>query len=207
MGFDKLTAVLGARPVLAHSYAAFERCADIAGITIVCAVGREDEFRALLTEQSTTKLTAIVAGGSARHLSVWEGLRTVPEDSDLVAVHDAARPWIQPEQISNVLTAAILTGAATSARPITDTVKRADSDGVVIGSVERDGLWAMETPQIFNTSLLVSAYERILAEDLPVTDEVSAVEHSGAAVKLIANDQENPKVTFPADLQRPAPTG
>jgi 2-C-methyl-D-erythritol 4-phosphate cytidylyltransferase len=117
-----------------------------------------------------------------------------------VAVHDGARPLIHPSQISRCLAKARETGAAASARPVSETLKRADEAGRVCGSVDRSGLWIMETPQVFARPLLVQAYEAVLREGVLVTDEVSALERLGHPVWLVDNPTPNPKITWPPDL-------
>jgi 2-C-methyl-D-erythritol 4-phosphate cytidylyltransferase len=133
-------------------------------------------------------------------LSVWEGLRACAPGTELVAVHDGARPLIAPDQIERCLAAAREHGAAACARPLTETLKRADANGIITGSIEREGAWIMETPQVFRLDLLTRAYEAVLGEGRLVTDEVSALQHLGAPVHLVVNDGPNPKITFAADL-------
>jgi 2-C-methyl-D-erythritol 4-phosphate cytidylyltransferase len=115
-------------------------------------------------------------------------------------VHDAARPFIMAEQIGLVFELARQHGAAALAEPITDTLKRADENCFVCGSVDRERLYAMQTPQVFSRDLLADAYAAVAAKKLSITDEVSAVEHLGAKVLLVPNDQFNLKITFPCDL-------
>jgi len=117
-----------------------------------------------------------------------------------VAVHDAARPLITPEQIERVFQQCANHGAAALAEPINDTLKRADSDLLVSGSVDRDQLYAMQTPQIFERQLLEDAYRAVCAENIFVTDEVSAVERMGRKVALVVNGDFNFKITYPRDL-------
>jgi 2-C-methyl-D-erythritol 4-phosphate cytidylyltransferase len=200
MGFDKTFALLGGQPVLARSIAAFE-AADCVGDIIV--VGREerlDEFRDTVAAGRFSKVRQIIAGGEQRQHSVAAGLRQLSSRTDFVAVHDAARPLIRPVQIERVLHAAEENGAACIAAPITDTLKRASAEGFVTGSVDREQLYAMQTPQIFARELLERAYAQVAAEGLAITDEVSAVERLGAPVVLVPNDDYNFKITFPADL-------
>lgn len=92
-------------------------------------------------------------------------------------------------------------GAATCARPMTETIKRVDADGQITEALNREGVWVMETPQVFDHALLVRAYEAVLAAGAFVTDEVSAVQHLGQSVKVVDNPWPNPKITFPADLE------
>jgi 2-C-methyl-D-erythritol 4-phosphate cytidylyltransferase len=115
-------------------------------------------------------------------------------------VHDAARPLVSPEQIERVFAQAQIHGAAALAEPINDTLKRADADLVVTEPVERRQVYAMQTPQIFQRELIEEAYRTVSAEDISVTDEVSAVERLGRKVALVLNDEFNFKITYPRDL-------
>ncbi|MBT8044331.1 MAG: 2-C-methyl-D-erythritol 4-phosphate cytidylyltransferase, partial [Verrucomicrobiae bacterium] len=141
-----------------------------------------------------------VDGGDDRHDSVHAGLELLAEGTDFVAVHDGARPLISCEQITRVFEAARQHSAATSARPITETVKRADSEGRVTESVSRESLWLMETPQIFQANLLLDAYGEVQLQGKRVTDEVSAMELIGHPTYLIDNPGPNPKITYPQDI-------
>lgn len=200
MGFDKLLARLGASPVILHTLQAFQNCPDIRDIIVVSSPERADVIRRLADDAVLTKLRCFVPGGAERHLSVWAGLQSLRADCDFVAVHDGARPLIHPAQISRCLARAKETGAAASARPVSETLKRADSKGLVTGSVDRTGLWIMETPQVFARASLVEAYESLLRDGVVVTDEVSALDRIGHPVWLVGNPTPNPKITWPADL-------
>jgi 2-C-methyl-D-erythritol 4-phosphate cytidylyltransferase len=118
-----------------------------------------------------------------------------------VAVHDGARPLIDPSQITRCIHKAADTGAAATARRVTETLKRANPDGQVLESIDREGVWVMETPQVFRLSLLRAAYAEIIDSGASVTDEVSAVERAGCAVWLVENFTPNPKITLPGDLE------
>lgn len=199
MGFDKLMAPLAGEPVILRALRAFEVCQDISGIWVVAG----EERGALIAEMAArlTKLRAIVPGGEERHHSVWNGLQALPEDCELVAVHDGARPLIAPAQISRCVEKAAQCGAAASARRVTETLKRADAEGRVTGGIERAGAWIMETPQVFRLALLKSAYAEVIRSGALVTDEVSAAELSGHPVWLVENFTSNPKITLPGDLE------
>jgi 2-C-methyl-D-erythritol 4-phosphate cytidylyltransferase len=121
-------------------------------------------------------------------------------DAGYVAVHDAARPLVTAEKIGRVFAECQTHGAAALAEPITDTLKRGDAEGFVCGGVDRSGVYAMQTPQIFSRDLLVRAYEAVAAKQLLITDEVSALEQLGAKVLLVPNDEFNLKITYPRDL-------
>jgi 2-C-methyl-D-erythritol 4-phosphate cytidylyltransferase len=198
MGFDKLFAPLAGKPVIAHTIDAFERTECV---TEIILVGREDtlaELRKLLTPQ--TKVKKIVPGGAQRQDSVRTGLENVDPKNQFVGVHDAARPLITPETITRVFEACRAHGAAALAEPITDTLKRADVDLVVRESVDRDQLYAMQTPQIFARDLLLEAYNAVAAKNISITDEVSAVEQLGHKVVLVPNQDFNFKITYPRDF-------
>ena len=200
MGFDKLLALLGDLPVLAHTIDAFERTSSVDEIILVARAERVGEFEELVRQQGFKKVRSVIPGGERRHDSVRAGLQRLNENATHVAVHDAARPLVMPEQIERVFELARLHGGAALAEPITNTVKRADESGVVTGSIPRENLYAMQTPQIFARDLLDQAYAKIGDANLSVTDEVSAVEHLGAKVVLLPNDEWNVKITYPRDL-------
>jgi len=117
-----------------------------------------------------------------------------------VAVHDAARPLITPREIERVFSAARKHGAAVLAAPITDTLKFADANQVVSGSIDRQNVFAMQTPQIFRRASLLEAYERVSRNSLIVTDEVSAIEHAGGSIVIVPAQDHNLKITYAGDL-------
>jgi 2-C-methyl-D-erythritol 4-phosphate cytidylyltransferase len=200
MGFDKLLAGLAGRPVLLHSLDRFEECPAVSEIVLVVHPERRDYIRKLLERAGYSKLHQIVDGGNERHLSVWAGLQAVRSTADLVAVHDAARPLVRPEIIQFAIHEAGVTGAVALAAPVVETLKRADQNNIVTGSVDRRGLWTMQTPQIFRKDWLLAGYRAVLARGEAVTDEVSAVQAVGCPVKLLENSDWNLKITFPRDL-------
>ena len=200
MGFDKLLALLGDKPVLAHTIEAFEQTDSVREIILVARAERVAEFEELVRQSEFKKVRRVVAGGEQRQDSVQAGLKSLSLDTKYIAVHDAARPLVMPEQIERVFAVAREHGAAALAEPITDTLKRADENRFVTGSVPRESLYAMQTPQIFARELLERAYAGVAKNNLSVTDEVSAVEHLGAKVVLVPNDEWNVKITYPRDL-------
>jgi 2-C-methyl-D-erythritol 4-phosphate cytidylyltransferase len=200
MGFDKLFALLGEKPVIAQTLEAFERAECVDEIILVGRAERLPDLQELVRRAELKKVRHIVSGGVHRQDSVRTGLNLLAPGARYVAVHDAARPFTTAEQIGRVFELACEHGAAALAEPITDTLKRADENRFVSGGVDRDGLYAMQTPQIFSRDLLVNAYDAVAENKLSITDEVSAVEYLGAKVLLVPNDQFNLKVTFPRDL-------
>jgi 2-C-methyl-D-erythritol 4-phosphate cytidylyltransferase len=199
MGFNKLLAQLAGEPVLRRTLGAFQKCPAIDEIIVVAG----DAVRAEVESwrgQGLDKVVSVISGGAERHLSVNAGLQALNPACEIVAVHDGARPLISVEQITRCVEAARTQSAVACARPMTETLKRCDSDGRITDSIDRANAWIMETPQVFRRELLVRAYEAVIRDGLHVTDEVSAVQHLGEPVFVIENGGMNPKITFPADI-------
>ena len=200
MGFDKLFVPIVGKPAIGHSIDAFERTAYVSEIIVVAREGRHGELKKIVRDENFKKVRSIIAGGEYRQDSVRAGLGRLSADAKYVAVHDAARPLITSEQIERVFERCRAHGAAALAEPVSDTLKRAGIVLAVTGSVDRRQLYAMRTPQIFERSLLEEAYRAVYAENVSVTDEVSAVDRLGRKVVLILNDDFNFKITYPRDL-------
>lgn len=199
-GFDKLMVDLGGKCVLRRSADVFLSSPRIGELVIVTT---EERFREAFPDLDFLPIPVRrVDGGNERHWSVLNGLNALSDAVDLVAIHDGARPLLSEEQLNRCLDAAWRSGAAASARPIVDTLKRADAEGRTLAeAIDRDGLWAMETPQIFRVELVRLAYERVVADHRLVTDEVSALEVIGQVTQLVPNDSPNLKITLPGDLK------
>ncbi len=198
MGFDKLHVPLAGVPVLLRTLLAFEGCGDVGEIIVVAG---EETARAVESWRTRLKkLRRVVPGGAERHLSVWNGISAADPAADIIAVHDGGRPLITSAQIGKCVRAARELGAVACARPVTETLKRADDAGCITDAVERKGMWVMETPQVFARELLLTAYEKVMREKLLVTDEASAMQMVGVRVHVIENTTPNLKITFPADL-------
>ena len=206
MGFDKLFAQLGNQTVIEHSIHAFIKCSFVSNLIIAISNKSRERLENIVAKIKTDKDITIIEGGTTRGNSVAKGLNLLNEKCSYVAIHDGARPWIMPKQISKVLECAKEHGAAASGRPITDTIKKCDKDSTVIGSISREFLWAMETPQIFRYQLIKEAYDFIIKKGIEVTDEVSAINHYGKPVKIVKDEWKNPKITFPEDLDSTPPS-
>ena len=199
MGFNKLMAPLCGEPVLRRTLGVFQQCAAIDEIIVVTSDALRMEID-VWRSSGFEKITKIIAGGAERHLSVHVGLQALNPACDIVAVHDGARPLISVNQITRCVEAARTQAAVACARPMTETLKRCDSDGRITDSIDRANAWIMETPQVFQRELLVRAYEAVIRDSLLVTDEVSAVQHLGEPVFVVENAEPNPNITFPADI-------
>ncbi len=193
-GQDKLLAPVAGKPVLAHTLAAFERCAAISEVIVVLSAHNADGLLPVL--RPFRKVTRTAKGGLRRQDSVRAGLFSLTP-ADWVVVHDGARPLVTPGIISQGLEAAQSTGAATAGLPVVDTLKAARGDGTIIRTVPREGLWAVQTPQVFRYPLLLNAHERI-HED--VTDDCAMLERLGHQVVVFEGSRFNFKVTTPEDL-------
>ena len=199
LGFDKLTAQIAGKPLLRHTVEAFEATDSVDEIVVVSRADRIAEFKKMLA--GLNKINGVISGGEHRHHSVQAGLRQITGAVRYVAVHDGARPLITPVQIEEVFQQAQIHGAASLAEPVRDTLKRATNDLLVSESVDRQELYAMQTPQIFERMLLEQAYKAVTAGGQQVTDEVSAVQLLGRAVKLVSSSDTNFKITYERDLQ------
>ena len=200
MGFNKLLALLAGIPVLRRTLGEFQACPDVGEIIVVGGDEVREQVAHWQQAGGLSKLVAVIPGGAERHLSVWAGMQACSPGSDIIAVHDGARPLITPEQISKSIAAARGQKAVACARPMTETIKRVDENGCITESLDRTGVWVMETPQVFSRTLLTQAYEAVIRDGALVTDEVSAVQHIGVSVFVVENTAPNPKITFPADL-------
>lgn len=199
LGFDKLMATIAGKPVIRHTIDAFERTKSVTGIVIVTRADRVKEFEGLVL--SLDKIETVIPGGEHRHDSVASGLQQLSAATRYVAVHDGARPLITPAQIEQVFEQARIHAAASLAEPVRDTLKRADDDLIVRESIDRRGVYAMQTPQIFERKLLEEAYQHVATSGEVVTDEVSAVELLGRKVILVPNPEVNFKITYQRDLE------
>jgi len=195
-GADKLFTEVAGQPLLAHAIAPFQECASIERIVLVMAPLNLKRGRDLVERYGFTKATALVKGGERRQDSVRLGLEALG-GCDYVAVHDGARPLVTPELIARGLEAARETGAAAPALPIADTVKEAGPNGIVLRTLDRSRLWAVQTPQVFRYELLLRAHREITAD---VTDDAAMVEALGEPVRLFEGSRANIKVTTVEDL-------
>ena len=207
MGFDKLSFDLGGETVLHRSIRAFDQCPQIGEIVLVAG-----KNRAFVEQQAVgcTKPVQIVAGGATRAESAKNGV--LAAHGELVAVHDAARPFVSPAVIAAVLKAAARCGAAAPAVPVKDTIKQAvPGDGktvpeacLVHSTPDRSTLYAVQTPQCFDRTQYLAALQELDAEKARlVTDDCSLFELTGRPVQLTQGDYANLKITTREDLPRP----
>ncbi len=197
-GIDKVMAALGGEPMIARTVRAFQQCGAIADIVIVTRPDLIRPISALCAQMD--KVRMVVAGGQSRQESVALGLNALPKGVELAAVHDGARPLITDAVIDRTIRAANSYGAAAPAVPVKDTIKVVRG-GLVTDTPDRASLQAVQTPQVFDFDLLRGALKKAAEDAAAVTDDCSAVERLGMAVKIVEGDERNLKVTTPMDLK------
>lgn len=194
MGFDKLSFDLGGETVLERSVRAFDECPEVDELVIVTGASSENAQRAAARCKKPVRL---VKGGSTRAESARSGVAAA--HGRLVAVHDAARPFVSQSVIADTIAAAARCGAAAPAVPVKDTIKRA-RDSLVEATLERSELFAVQTPQVFQVDLIKAALVKALEDGAALTDDCGAVERLGIGVSLTQGDYCNLKITTPEDL-------
>ncbi|MEZ5344456.1 MAG: 2-C-methyl-D-erythritol 4-phosphate cytidylyltransferase [Pyrinomonadaceae bacterium] len=191
---------LHGKPVLIHSLEQFERCEAIDEIILVLAAAEIEDFRKNLPAWNFTKVSQITTGGRTRAESVKNGLDLVnSENTEVVAVHDGARPLVSPEEISRTVSAAKKTGAACLVVKVTDTVKLL-RNGMIAETVNRDDLVKALTPQCFRYDLIKRGFEGIIPDE-NVTDECFLIEKLGLKIEPVYGSSRNIKITHQEDLR------
>ena len=199
-GDSKQFLPLCGRPVLAHTLAAFERAGSIAKVVVVCRAEDAERVRRLAERYRFQKLCAVAPGGETRQCSVAAGLAAVPEEAAYLAIHDGARPLVQPEEIDAAVQEARRYGAAALCAPVKDTIKVRDAEGYVASTPERASLRAVQTPQAFERRLYEQAMQRAARMGADYTDDCQLIEQIGKKVHLLTGGYANLKITTPEDL-------
>ncbi|WP_046176527.1 2-C-methyl-D-erythritol 4-phosphate cytidylyltransferase [Domibacillus indicus] len=198
-GMNKVLLELKGRPLIIHTLAVFETDAFCKGIILSVHPDERTEFKQLLTAHQITKVSSFADGGKERQHSVYSGLKMLPPESDIVLVHDGARPFVTKETIAMLVESAQKTGAAIAAVPVKDTIKKA-KNSLVSETVDRESLWSVQTPQAFQKEVLLAAQQKAEQEQFLGTDEASLVERIGYPVQVVESDYDNIKLTTPEDL-------
>lgn len=193
---------LGEHSILWHTIGAFLKVPEICQVLIPTSPEWMGEVQNICHTLDNDEVQFdVMEGGSERQFSIQNALNMVNNDVDLVAVHDAVRPFIKPSLIKNCADQACLTGGAMIAVPAKDTIKKVDENRFVENTPNRNYLWQAQTPQIFKTELLKRAYASALEQGFVGTDDASLVEALGEKVKIVEGDRENLKITYPVDLR------
>lgn len=191
---------LAGMPLLLHTLRCFEPLELVEDAIIVVPPGHGEDFEVALGRGFPRARFRFVEGGAERQRSVASGLARLDEDTEIVVIHDAARPFVTVGSIRGSIEAARISGAATVAVPCIDTILRAGEDGFLEETPNRASLWACQTPQTFRVEVIRAAHETALSRSLRTTDDASLVRETGGRVKLIEGSPLNFKVTTPADL-------
>ena len=199
---DKTLLMIGGKPVIQYSLEAFSRSEYVEKVVVVF---RDEAQRQAIAETVPDGLASSMLwarGGEERQDSVWAGLQTLPRQTEVVLIHDGARPMIASQAIDQVALAARDGQVACVARSVTDTIKKRTytDNGYVLNTLNRDELWAMETPQAFRYSLIHDAYAKIIYSGWKITDDLAAIESQSIPTTFIENPTPNPKLTNAEDI-------
>lgn len=199
---NKLLIPLAGIPVLVRSVKAMLAAPSIQGVVLVCHTEYLAKYQALMHQWLPDASIVYALGGETRRDSVYQGLRMIPSDVSVVAVHDAARPVVSPQVVEQaVQTVAHGAAGALVAVPIQDTVKQVEAGSLTIqATLDRSVLWRAQTPQCFDKALLMQAHQSV-SRDTPVTDDVQLMELAGLGdVVIVSGDERNLKITTPTDV-------
>lgn len=187
-------------PLIVRTLRRFE-CVDLVeGAVVLAPPAHREAFQKVLSESFPGSAVRVFEGGGERQVSVAKGLAAFDDDTDLVAIHDAARPFIEEQAIRDVIAAARTTGAATVATPCVDTILESDDDGMLAATPNRSRLWACQTPQVFGLALIREAHEKAREFGVWYTDDATLVRASGHEVEIVAGPAGNIKITTVSDL-------
>jgi 2-C-methyl-D-erythritol 4-phosphate cytidylyltransferase len=198
---NKQFLMLQNKPVIAYALAAFEQCSEIDEIIVVVASDELEYFKTnILHKFDFHKVKEVVAGGSERQQSAYNGLKSVSQDSEIILIHDGARPFVSQQTIINCINEAKICGAASAGMPSKDTIKIVDQNGIVTSTPPRDKVWQTQTPQAFKRALIIEAHEIARHKQITATDDAMLIEMLGYPVKMVTATYENIKITTPEDL-------
>ncbi len=198
-GGDKMLAELCGEPVILRTLQAFEESDFIQEIVLVARENSVLTMREMCMVYSLKKVTNIVPGGYTRAQSCYAGVKAVSTKTELIAIHDGARPLVTEKVISDALWQAYRHGAAVPAVPVRDTIKKAKNQ-IVFDTPERSELYAVQTPQCFHAELIRAALADALKSAPYITDDCMAIERIGGKIYLTEGSEENIKITTPLDI-------
>ncbi len=189
------------KPMLLHSVQTFMARRDV--VSVVCVLPRQyaGDPPPWLFQCDLDRL-AMSVGGRTRSESVANGLDDLPDEADIVLVHDAARPLVDNDTIDRVIGAVRDGTSAIAALPVVDTLKEVDADGLIVRTVERERLWRAQTPQGFTRRVIVDMHRRARADRLSATDDAALCEHYGLPVRIVRGSERALKVTDASDFAR-----
>ena len=199
-GIDKLFLRLRGKPVLFYSLRALQRSPAVHQVLLTCNARNRKKLESLIRRHRFTKVKQLVRGGAERSDSVALALERICDGSGWVIIHDGARPMLNERMIREGLELARKRGSAVIASKVVDTIKKVNGRRRVHATVDRSGLYAVQTPQIFRRSLITNAYRHVRKKKLSVTDDAAVLEARGGKVFLYEYDGPNMKITRRRDL-------
>lgn len=199
-GQDKLLLYLDGCPVLGRTLLALDRCELIDEIIVATRQESILKIADICKDYDIKKPLKIIEGGETRAESVLNAAMNANQNAEFLAVHDGARPLVDQELIESVIRKAYQCAAAAPATPVKDTIKIVIEEGVVDHTPKRSTLYAVQTPQVFDASLLKAALQSAVDQKAEITDDCSAVERLGKKVYLVDGSYENIKITTPEDI-------
>lgn len=199
-GVNKILLPLGESNVIGCTLSAFQKCGSIEDIVVVCREQDRDEIKKTADKLGITKLHEFAQGGSTRQQSVINGLRRISADTEMIAVHDGARPLIKPEHIEKTIKDASVFGGAVLGVPVKDTIKVV-RDGLIEDTPHRPSLYITQTPQVFKRRLYFEGVDFALEHELDFTDDCQLIEAVGIKVCMTVGDYTNIKITTPEDIK------
>ena len=200
MGSDKLLHNLGIMPVLARTLLVFQDCELVDEIVVVTRMEKLEEVAELCKKYRIEKASKVICGGATRMESALAGVSEVKKRAKLIAIHDGARPLVSVELIENTVRAAAKYKAAVPAIKSVDTLKLAEDGETVTGSLDRELVLRVQTPQVFDADLIKGALTFAAEKKLPLTDDCSAVEQMGVKARIVPGEEDNIKLTTPRDM-------
>lgn len=192
---------LGAVPLLVHTLRVLASVREVHGLIVAVPPADVLSARRLLLRHGIRRVLAVVGGGKERQESVWLALQAVPAGCELVVVHDVVRPFITGGLVRGVVAEARRCGAAVCGLPVSETLKRVRG-GVVEATVEREGMWLVQTPQAFRCDLIWEGHEKARRDGFRGTDDAVLVERLGVPVRMVPGLPQNLKITTREDLLR-----
>lgn len=191
---------LAGKPLLLNTLERLSALGLLSGAVITVPRGAESDFEALLCDAYPDGVFAIVAGGQERQESVAKALNVLDRSTEIVVIHDAARPFVDPASVRASIEAAAEHGASTVAIPCSDTILVADDEDMLVNTPDRRRLWACQTPQTFRLDVIKKAHQQARKEGFTGTDDATLVRRMGHPVKLVKGTPLNFKITTPEDL-------
>lgn len=199
-GLNKQLEKIGDTPVFVMSALKFDKLPRVSEIIIAAPPDDVPRFEKLARNYGVSKLVGVTPGGNSRYLSIRSALEIVSPKSEFIAIHDGARPLIEPEDIERVFDDAEKYDAAIAAAPAVDTVKSVGSNGFIEGTIPRAGLYVAQTPQVFRKKLYMEWLGKIGLQAENLTDDSGIAEECGQYVKITEILSPNFKITRPDDL-------